>query len=58
MHWIDFLTIFFLGIGIFKKNCFLKGGVNLNPIFPPLDMVLMEISRSHFKQSINSMLIP
>ena len=36
----------------------LKGGVNLNAIFPPLDMALMEISRSRFKQSKNSMLIP
>ena len=36
----------------------LKGGINLNAIFPPLDMALMEISRSRFKQSKNSMLIP
>ena len=35
-----------------------KGGVNLNANFPPLDMALMEISRSRFKQSKNSMLIP
>ena len=35
-----------------------KGGINLNAIFPPLDMALMEISRSRFKQSKNSMLIP
>ena len=36
----------------------LKGGFNLNVIFPPLDMALMEISRSRFKQSKNSTLIP
>ena len=35
-----------------------KGGVNLNAIFPPLDMALMQIPRSLFKQSKNSMLIP
>ena len=35
-----------------------KGGINLNAIFPPLDMALMEISRSRFKQSKNSILIP
>ena len=35
-----------------------KGGVNLNAIFPPLDMALMEISRSRFKQYKNFMLIP
>ena len=35
-----------------------KGGFNLNAIFPPLDMALMEISRSRFKQSKNSTLIP
>ena len=35
-----------------------KGGINLNAIFPPLDMALMEISRSRFKQSKKSMLIP
>ena len=40
------------------KNVRLKGGVNLNAIFPPLDMALKEISRSCFKQSKNSMLIP
>ena len=36
----------------------LNGEVNLNAIFRPLDMALMEISRSRFKQSKNSMLIP
>ena len=36
----------------------LKGGLNLNVIFASLDMALMEISRSRFKQSKNSMLIP
>ena len=35
----------------------LKGGLNPNAIFPPLDMGLMGISRSRFKQSKNSMLI-
>ena len=35
-----------------------KGGLNLNAIFLPLDTALMEISRSRFKQSKNSTLIP
>ena len=36
----------------------IKGGFYLNAIFPPLDMALMEISRSRFKQSKTSTLIP
>ena len=39
----------------------LRGGFNLNAIFrhfPPLDIALMEIYRSRFKQSKNSTLIP
>ena len=36
----------------------LKGGLHLNAIFPPLDMALMEISRSRFKQSKNPIIIP
>ena len=36
----------------------IKRGVNLNAVFLSLDMVLMKISRSRFKQSKNSMLIP
>ena len=52
---IHFLTAIhiecFINVGV-------KGGINLNAIFPPLDMALMEISRSRFKQSKNSMLIP
>ena len=35
----------------------LKAGVHLNVVFPPLTMGLIEISRSRFKQSRNSMLI-
>ena len=34
----------------------LKAGVNLNDILAPLNTGLVQISRSHFKQSINSML--
>ena len=34
----------------------LKAGVNLNGIFAPLNTGLVQISRSHFKQSKNSML--
>ena len=34
-----------------------KGGLNLNAVFPPLSMGLVEISRSRFKQYKNSMLI-
>ena len=30
------------------------GGIYLNAIFPPLDMALMEISRSRFKQKLNT----
>ena len=33
-----------------------KAGVNLNGIFAPLNTGLVQISRSHFKQSKNSML--
>ena len=36
----------------------IKGGFNLNAIFPPLDMALMKLSRSRFKQSKNSTFIP
>ena len=35
---------------------FLKAGVHLNGIFAPLNTGLVQISRSHFKQSKNSML--
>ena len=38
-----------------KKNE-IKAGVNLNGIFVPLNTGLVQISRSHFKQSKNSML--
>ena len=31
--------------------------LHLNAIFPPLDMALMEISRSRFKQSKNPIII-
>ena len=41
-----------------NNGSLIKGGLNLNAIFPPLDMALMEISRSRSKQSKNSMLIP
>ena len=37
---------------------FLKAGINLNVDFPLLNMGLIEISHSHFKQSKNSILIP
>ena len=56
-----FLDIFYVDVDYirdFLENVRLKGGINLNAIFPPLDMALMEISRSRFKQSKNSMLIP
>ena len=33
----------------------IKAGVNLNAIFAPFNMGLMQISRSRFKQSKNSM---
>ena len=33
-----------------------KAGVNLNVIYAPLNTGLVQISRSHFKQSKNSML--
>ena len=35
----------------------LKGGLYLKGLFPPLNLGLMRISRSRFKQSKNSMLI-
>ena len=35
----------------------LKGGFHLNTIFPPLDVTLMGICHSHFKQSKNSIII-
>ena len=35
----------------------LKAGVHLKPVFPPLSLGLMRISRLRFKQSRNSMLI-
>ena len=35
----------------------LKAGVHLKPVFPPLNLGLMRISRLRFKQSRNSMLI-
>ena len=41
-----------------KDNIQVKGGFYLNAIFPPLDMALMAISRSRFKQSRTSTLIP
>ena len=34
-----------------------KAGVHLNVVFPPLNMSLIEIPRSRFKQSRNSLLI-
>ena len=34
----------------------IKAGVHLNGIFAPLNAGLVQISRSHFKQSKNSML--
>ena len=36
---------------------FLKAGVQLKAVFPPLNFGLMRISRSRFKQSKNSLLI-
>ena len=35
----------------------LKAGVHLKPVFPPLNLGLMRISRLRFKQSRKSMLI-
>ena len=35
----------------------LKAGVHLKAVFPPLNLGLMRISRSRFKQSKNSLLI-
>ena len=40
----------------FMKIYLIKAGVNLNGIFAPLNTGLVQISRSHFKQSKNSML--
>ena len=53
-----FVMWFKLVLNMKSEDEILKGGINLNAIFPPLDMALMEISRSRFKQSKNSMLIP
>ena len=36
----------------------LKAGLNLNVVFPLLDMGLIEIFRSRFKQYKNSIIIP
>ena len=36
---------------------FIKAGVHMNAIFPPLSVGLMKISRSRFKQSKNPLLI-
>ena len=49
---------FFDGFDYYLVNLvgFLKAGVNLNGIFEPLNTGLMQISRSRFKQSKNSML--
>ena len=41
---------------IYSQTC-IKGAIHLNAIFPPLDMALMEISHSSFKQSKN-LIIP
>ena len=38
-------------------SCNFKGEFHVNAIFPPLDMALMEISRSRFKQSKNPTII-
>ena len=38
----------------FEDKTIFKAGYYLNAIFPPLNMALMEISRSHFKQSKNA----
>ena len=35
-----------------------KGAIHLNAIFPPLDMALMEISHSRFKQSKHPIITP
>ena len=40
-----------------REKLALKGELHLNAIFPPFDMALMEISRSHFKQSKNPVII-
>ena len=39
------------------KSFKFKGGLYLKAVFPPLNLGLMQISRSRFKQSKNSMLI-
>ena len=38
-----------------ELNCTFKGGVNLNAIFPPLDMALMEIMISFTFQAIQKL---
>ena len=40
----------------FLEKFIFKAGVNLNGIFAPLNTGLVQISRSHFEQSKNSML--
>ena len=43
---------------IFFGKLFIKAGVHMNVVFPPLNMGLIEISRSRFKQYKNCLLIP
>ena len=40
-----------------QQHCCLKVGVHINSIFSPLNVGLMKISRSRFKQSKNPLLI-
>ena len=42
---------------IFFEKLVPKAGVHLKPVFPPLNLGLMRISRLRFKQSRNSMFI-
>ena len=53
---LDFLTSVSL-IKDFLEKFIFKAGVHMNAIFSPLNVGLMKISRSRFKQSKNPLLI-
>ena len=50
---LDFLT----SISLILEKFIFKAGVHMNAIFSPLNVGLMKISRSRFKQSKNPLLI-
>ena len=50
----------FIGVALYHVETIrfiFKAGVDLKAVFPPLNLGLMRISRSRFKQSKNSLLI-